>query len=60
MDVQTDEQRYARGYQAGQVAAKNGYPLDGDGPARASEPYFNGFIDALSDARRANASSLKT
>lgn len=53
MEVQTDEQRYAAGYAAGEVAIKNGHPLDGDGPARSSEAYFNGFIEALADARRA-------
>ena len=53
MEVQTDEQRFAAGYAAGQKAAANGYPLDGDGPARSSEAYFNGFIEALADARRA-------
>lgn len=53
MDVQTDEQRYNAGYAAGQAAIKHGYPLDGDGPPRSSEAYFNGFIEALADARRA-------
>lgn len=53
MDAQTDEQRFAAGYAAGQKALANGYPLDGDGPARSSEAYYNGFIEALADARRA-------
>lgn len=52
MDVQTDEQRFAAGFAAGEKAIRSGYPLDGDGPARSSEAYFNGFIEALADARR--------
>jgi len=40
MDIQTEEQRFAAGYAAGQKAVANGYPPDGDDPARASEAYY--------------------
>jgi hypothetical protein len=50
---QTDEQRYESGREAATKAINAGYPLNGDGPARCSEAYFNGFIHRLREEREA-------